>query len=163
MRRLARRQIHLIFSQNRWDADYSKFFLTTIIIHRIMLKSYSTYFLTDLLNVLHISGMFRCYQSYCIPLFMVCDNIADCQRGQDEAFCTPGSLLPTTEKSMNMEGLLRCRHDNIYIPSFHICDGVVHCLQSQVVLLSNTSSQLILVYNKAVSFVSLQLYCFVSL
>ena len=77
--------------------------------------------------------MFRCHQSYCIPLFMVCDNIADCQRGQDEVFCTSGSLVSTTEKSINMEGLLRCRHDNIYIPSFHICDGVIHCLHSQVV------------------------------
>ena len=80
-------------------------------------------------------GMFRCHQSYCIPIFMVCDNIPDCQRGQDEVFCSPESHISAddTEKSFNKEGLLRCRYDNIYIPSFHVCDGVVHCLQSQVV------------------------------
>ena len=94
--------------------------------------------------------MFRCHQSYCIPLFMVCDNISDCQRGQDEVFCSSGNLVSNRKKSINMEGLLRCRYDNIYIPSFHICDGVVHCLQSQVVSLSNISSQLITVYNKTI-------------
>ena len=98
-----------------------------------MFNNYVSYFFfTVLLISFYNLGMFRCRKSYCIPLFMVCDNISDCQRGQDEALCTAGSLVSTAEKSFNMEGLLRCRFDNIYIPSFHICDGVVHCLQSQV-------------------------------
>ena len=86
--------------------------------------------------------MFRCHLSYCIPIFMVCDNIPDCQRDQDEVFCASGGRMFDTEKSINKEGLLRCRYDHLYIPSFHICDGVVHCLQSQVVFVINIASML---------------------
>ena len=81
----------------------------------------------------YILGMFSCHQSHCIPLFMVCDNIPDCHMGQDEVFCTLGSKVLNTEEPRKIEGLLRCRYDNIYIPSVYVCDGVVHCLQSQVV------------------------------
>ena len=51
---------------------------------------------------------------------MICDDVNDCPESEDELFCS--------EKITT--GLLYCRLDNIYIHPRHICDGVIHCIES---------------------------------
>ena len=63
---------------------------------------------------------YKCPRSYCIALHMVCDEVNDCPESEDELFCS----------EIITAGLLYCRLDNIYIHPRHICDGIVHCIES---------------------------------
>ena len=65
-------------------------------------------------------AMFKCANSYCIPLHMICDDINDCPDSEDESFC--GELVAT--------GILHCRHDNIYVAPHNVCDNITHCILS---------------------------------
>ena len=65
-------------------------------------------------------AMFKCVNSYCIPLHMICDDINDCPDSEDESFC--GELVAT--------GILHCRHDNIYVAPYNVCDNITHCILS---------------------------------
>jgi hypothetical protein len=64
--------------------------------------------------------MFKCPEAYCIPYNMMCDRIAQCPQGQDEANCTYSSqrLCP---------GLFRCKDTHICIHVSQLCDGQVDC------------------------------------
>ena len=65
-------------------------------------------------------AMFKCANSYCIPLHMICDGINDCPDSEDESVC--GELIAN--------GILHCRHDNISVAPYNVCDNIVHCLWS---------------------------------
>ena len=65
-------------------------------------------------------AMFKCANSYCIPLHMICDGINDCPDSEDESFC--GELIT--------KGLLRCRQVNIYVAPYNVCDNITHCVLS---------------------------------
>ena len=64
---------------------------------------------------------FKCPDSYCIPVHMVCDNVDDCPNKEDEQGCS--NILDT-------KGLLRCKSDDIFVHRNHVCDEVVHCMNS---------------------------------
>ena len=36
-------------------------------------------------------SMFKCYRSYCIPIYMICDGINDCPLSEDESECAEKS------------------------------------------------------------------------
>ena len=63
---------------------------------------------------------YKCLKSYCIAIHMVCDGVKDCPESEDELFCN----------NIITKGLLRCRYDDIYVHPRHICDGIVHCIES---------------------------------
>ena len=63
---------------------------------------------------------YKCQDSYCIALHMVCDGVNDCPDSEDELFCD----------NLNTAGLLHCRGDDIYVHPRHVCDGVLHCMTS---------------------------------
>ena len=65
--------------------------------------------------------MFKCRINYCIPTYMLCDGVRDCPDGDDEASCV----------NIMCPGLLRCRSDHLCIHPVNICDGFVHCLNSE--------------------------------
>ena len=64
---------------------------------------------------------FKCPDSYCIPVHMVCDNIDDCPNKEDEQGCS---------NIVDKRGLLRCTSDDIYVHQKHVCDNVLHCMDS---------------------------------
>ncbi len=66
-------------------------------------------------------GMFKCYHSYCIPYRYVCDHQNDCPSGEDEANC----------QYLICPGLLKCKHDNMCVHDFEVCDGKIHCRVSE--------------------------------
>ena len=53
---------------------------------------------------------YKCQESYCIALHMVCDGVNDCPDSEDELFCD----------NLNTRGLLHCRGDDIYVHPRHI-------------------------------------------
>ncbi len=61
--------------------------------------------------------LFKCPESYCIPLFTVCNGHADCPNGEDEAGC----------HTRQCRGLLLCVKDNICVHPNNILDGEVQC------------------------------------
>ena len=62
-------------------------------------------------------GMFKCLDSYCLPMSLVCDGHADCPDGEDELFCS----------SLICPGLLKCRGENKCVSVDELCDGQVNC------------------------------------
>ncbi len=62
------------------------------------------------------SGMFKCPDSYCVPLRSVCDGTRDCAEGEDEINC----------ENRTCPGMLRCRRGACLHQS-DVCDGTVHC------------------------------------
>ena len=64
---------------------------------------------------------FKCPDSYCIPVHMVCDNIDDCPNKEDEHGCS---------NVVDTHGMLRCKSGDIFVHRKHICDDVVHCMDS---------------------------------
>ncbi len=61
--------------------------------------------------------MFKCPESYCIPLFAVCNGDLDCPNGEDEVGC----------HIRQCRGLLLCVKDNICVHPNNIMDGEVQC------------------------------------
>jgi hypothetical protein len=63
-------------------------------------------------------SMFKCHQSYCIPLRFVCNGKADCPTGLEEHtnFC----------RQFACPGLFRCKRGNCLHPT-EVCDGITHC------------------------------------
>ena len=62
----------------------------------------------------------QCPGSYCIPTFMVCNDVPDCPDASDEDGCA----------NLTCVGLLACRDDRLCIHPTQACDGVVHCPMS---------------------------------
>ncbi|XP_070571265.1 uncharacterized protein [Ptychodera flava] len=62
--------------------------------------------------------MFKCPDSYCIPLYRRCNGIFDCPYGLDEHNC----------ESYNCSGNYRCHGMKNCIPLTERCDGIKQCL-----------------------------------
>ena len=62
-------------------------------------------------------GHFKCYMSYCIPYWLICNGKKDCPYGEDEAAC--GKFL--------CRDMFKCIHDNICVSLRNVCDGIKHC------------------------------------
>ena len=61
------------------------------------------------------SGTFKCYQSYCITVHLVCDGTLDCPYGDDESECP----IEYCHHMLHCGGI--CVHPN------EICDGINQC------------------------------------
>nr|XP_054763169.1 very low-density lipoprotein receptor-like [Lytechinus pictus] len=67
---------------------------------------------------LQCSGnMFKCPNSYCLPLRRRCDSVADCPGGEDEFEC----------ELYSCPGFLQCRGERYCVTDDQICDGVKDC------------------------------------
>ena len=66
-------------------------------------------------------GHFKCYMSYCIPYWLICNGKKDCPYGEDEAAC--GKFL--------CRGMFKCIYDNICVSIQNVCDGIIHCSKSR--------------------------------
>ncbi len=64
---------------------------------------------------------YKCKESYCIPRRHVCDGVMDCPTGQEEMNCNP------LQKCLR---LFWCPVEKICLSLRDICDGWVHCLET---------------------------------
>ena len=72
----------------------------------------------DTCAAVECSGMFKCFNSYCIPLHYICDGFSDCYRSEDEQGCS----------DLSCPGLLRCRGtESRCVGQWQICDGFIDC------------------------------------
>ena len=62
-------------------------------------------------------SMFKCPNSYCIPVKHICDGTYDCVDGWDERFCN----------NLSCPGLLRCDGERSCMEQQLVCDGTSHC------------------------------------
>ena len=60
---------------------------------------------------------YKCLESYCIPLHLVCDGIKDCPTGQDEDRC----------REFSCQGYFQCKGMHFCLHFNYLCDGVVDC------------------------------------
>ena len=60
---------------------------------------------------------YKCFESYCIPLHLVCDGVKDCPTGQDEVHCGEFSC----------HGYFHCKGMHLCLHLIYLCDGVVDC------------------------------------
>ena len=67
------------------------------------------------------SGMFKCHESHCIFLSLVCNGAYDCEGGEDEQMCS----------TFTYPGFLKCRGQNRCVCTSEICDTRVNCFQSK--------------------------------
>ncbi len=71
--------------------------------------------------IIDCQSRYKCPQSYCIEVHMVCDGKFDCPNGEDEgAFCERPSC----------PGMLRCSESSVCVHVRHIGDGTNHCVVS---------------------------------
>ena len=63
-------------------------------------------------------GMFKCYDEFCIPISLLCDNTYDCKLGEDESMCS----------TLTCPGSLKCRGENRCVSTHELCDKRVNCL-----------------------------------
>ena len=66
-------------------------------------------------------GMFKCNNTYCIPVRKRCNGIQDCPHGEDESNC---------QNTTCEVGFFRCRNESFCIDQKEVCDGRVHCKTS---------------------------------
>ena len=60
---------------------------------------------------------YKCLESYCIPLYLVCDEVKDCPTGQDEDHCGEFAC----------HGYFQCKGTHLCLHLNYLCDGVVDC------------------------------------
>ena len=72
---------------------------------------------------------FLCPDSYCLPVYVVCNGVYDCPGWEDETQCD----------SYTCPGFYRCRHSAVCLHPQHLCDGVFQCPLQDDELLCNVS------------------------
>ena len=60
---------------------------------------------------------YKCFESYCIPMHLVCDGVRDCPSGQDEDRCN----------EFKCQGFFQCKGMPLCLHFNYLCDGVVDC------------------------------------
>ena len=60
---------------------------------------------------------YKCFESYCIPLHLVCDGVADCPHREDEDHC----------RKFECQGYFQCKATHLCLHFDYLCDGVVDC------------------------------------
>ena len=65
-------------------------------------------------------GYFKCFFTYCIPYWRICDGKNDCPYGEDEAAC----------EEFLCRGLFKCIIDDICVSMHDVCDGIINCPKS---------------------------------
>ena len=60
---------------------------------------------------------YKCLESYCIPMHLVCDEVPDCPTGQDEDHCN----------EFKCQGFFQCKGMSMCLHFNYLCDGVVDC------------------------------------
>lgn len=63
------------------------------------------------------SDTFKCFNSYCIPFWKVCDGTWDCPFGEEERDCV----------SRSCSGLFKCQNSSMCIHFNSMCDSINHC------------------------------------
>ena len=64
--------------------------------------------------------MFKCRESFCVPSYMVCDQVGDCPSMEDEKECA----------NITCPGMLKCKRSSTCVHPRHVCDGVPDCKHS---------------------------------
>ena len=62
-------------------------------------------------------GYFKCFLTYCIPYWRICDGKNDCPYGEDEAAC----------EEFLCRGMFKCITDDICVSMHDVCDGIINC------------------------------------
>ena len=65
--------------------------------------------------------MFKCRHTYCIPLYHICDGVADCPDESDELICS----------KLVCSGYFKCSEGTTCVSLLNVCDGIVHCKLSK--------------------------------
>ena len=65
-------------------------------------------------------GYFKCFFTYCIPYWRICDGKNDCPYGEDEAAC----------EEFLCRGMFKCITDDICVSMRDVCDGIINCPKS---------------------------------
>ena len=72
---------------------------------------------------------FQCPGGYCLPVFVLCNDINDCPGWEDEVGCD----------TYTCPGLYRCRGSRVCLHEQHLCDQVFQCPRHDDEVLCNTS------------------------
>ena len=72
---------------------------------------------------------FQCPGGYCLPVFVLCNDVTDCSGWEDETGCD-SYLCP---------GLYRCRGSRVCMHLRYLCDQVIQCPQHDDEKLCNTT------------------------
>ena len=71
---------------------------------------------------------FQCADNgYCLPVFVLCNQVYDCPHHEDELHCN----------RYTCPGFYRCRGSTVCLHHSHLCDGVFHCPQRDDEVLCN--------------------------
>ncbi len=72
-------------------------------------------------DMVDCQSRYKCPQSYCIEIHMVCDGKFDCPNGEDEGIFCERPTCP---------GMLRCSESSVCVHAKHVMDGTTHCVVS---------------------------------
>ena len=72
---------------------------------------------------------FQCPDGYCLPVFVLCNDLNDCPGWEDEVGCD----------AYTCPGFYRCRNSKICLHLYHLCDQVFQCPQHDDEVLCNTT------------------------
>ena len=68
--------------------------------------------------------MYKCHESYCLPLHLVCDGVIHCVDGDDEIGCDH----PCYKNGVLLQhAMYKCRSSDVCISQTERCDGIYHC------------------------------------
>ena len=77
-------------------------------------------YLSQICTFIWCPGMFKCINTYCLPMSVICNGHQECPDGEDELYCS----------NLVCPGLLKCRGENRCVGTSEICDGQLNCQYS---------------------------------